>query len=63
MNGQRTITRLAGRFTPAESVEVDINTRSEPCLKAPSIMSRSSKVKPIIEKIQLKYIDMLKISS
>lgn len=38
--------RRAGRFTPDESVEVAARTRIRPCRKAPSMMSRSSKVRP-----------------
>ena len=35
MNGHRTITRLAGKLTPDDNVEVAINTRIMPSLKAP----------------------------
>ena len=40
------MTRLAGRFTPADKVEVAMSTRKLPCLKEPSMMSRSSYVSP-----------------
>ena len=46
MNGQRTMTRLAGRFTPADKVEVAMSTRKLPCLKEPSMISLSSYVSP-----------------
>ena len=39
-------TRLAGRLTPDERVEVATSTFSVPPLKAPSKMSRSSNVRP-----------------
>ena len=34
------------RFIPEDKVDVATRTRTEPCLKAPSIMSLSSKVSP-----------------
>ena len=40
------MTRLAGRFTPADKVEVAMSTRKLPCLKEPSMMSLSSYVSP-----------------
>ena len=40
------MTRLAGKFTPEDSVEVATRTRKMPFLNAPSTMSRSSKVRP-----------------
>ena len=49
VNGHLTITRLAGRLTPDERVEVAINTLSAPRLNEPSIISRSSYVNPAIK--------------
>ena len=46
VNGHRMMTRLAGKFTPEDSVEVATSTRKMPFLNAPSMMSRSSKVRP-----------------
>ena len=37
---------LAGRLTPDERVDVQTRTRKTPCLKEPSMMSRSSYVRP-----------------
>lgn len=40
------MTLRAGKFTPDESVEVAARTLIKPWRKAPSMMSRSSKVRP-----------------
>ena len=44
MNGHRTITRLAGKLTPDDNVEVAINTRIMPSLKAPKNRTEFSRV-------------------
>ena len=40
MNGHRTITRLAGKLTPDDKVDVAINTRIMPSLKAPKLSKK-----------------------
>ena len=44
MNGHRTITRLAGKLTPDDNVEVAINTRIMPSLKAPKNRTECSRL-------------------
>ena len=44
--GVRMMTRLAGRFTPEDNVDVATSTFRAPWRKAPSTMSRLSNVKP-----------------
>ena len=50
--GDLMITLLAGRLTPDESVEVASRTRRDPERKPPSMISRSSKVRPEEEGVQ-----------
>lgn len=49
--GDLIMTRRAGKLTPDERVDVATRTRTDPVRKPPSIMSRSSKVKPREEKM------------
>ena len=47
MNGERMMTRRAGRFTPAASVDVQVRTASVPEAYACSISTRSAEVRPL----------------